>query len=291
MTVASDALAARDSNFSLPSDVVVLHDMQRPWHTCEHGNCRNIWEKVWRSWLWVVTNGENDLAEWFVKVDADTFLFPENMKHYVEEKGWSPDDHHYFGHKLRHTDRTGLAPIIAGAAVFFSRATVEILAHIFRDFKVDISNRDHRKCMDAHVGNGEELVTAMCLKKFNISADHALDTMGDELVSIGQIQEALLWNRTNHNGMSWYWIRKPKTHPKTGREMHLCCSDRPIAFHGYKDPQWLYKIENELYKMDDELPGVSDDWKRLNWINPEQTNSYFDRVRKTMKLRGEQTEI
>jgi hypothetical protein len=38
--------------------------------------------------------------EWFVKVDDDCFFFPENLRWYVQARGWSPLDAHYFGHKL-----------------------------------------------------------------------------------------------------------------------------------------------------------------------------------------------
>ena len=41
-------------------------------------------------------------AEWFVKVDADTYLFPENVGRFVDAKGWSHEDQHYFGHVLNH---------------------------------------------------------------------------------------------------------------------------------------------------------------------------------------------
>jgi hypothetical protein len=113
----------------LPDDVVVVKDIKRPWNDCmqqdgdEVKTCRNIWEKLWRSWLWMNDHGELDQAEWFTKVDADTYLFPEHLKRYVKEKGWLPSEHHYFGHVLRHriqkTDAD--ASIVAGAAVFFSR--------------------------------------------------------------------------------------------------------------------------------------------------------------------------
>ena len=60
MTEASGVIAAKKANMALPNDVVILHDMKRPWHTMcgsqddeqrlkEFGNCRNIWEKVSRS--------------------------------------------------------------------------------------------------------------------------------------------------------------------------------------------------------------------------------------------------
>ena len=68
--------------------------------------------------------GELDKADWFTKIDADTYLFADNFKHYVAEKNWLPSEHHYFGHVLMHrTDkiRDAGVTIVAGAAVFFSR--------------------------------------------------------------------------------------------------------------------------------------------------------------------------
>ena len=158
MTKASDAIAAMQVNLTLPSDVVILHDMQRPWHSCTGednetsdkpvGTCRNIWEKIWRAWVNVVYGpiggfgrGSREVdketsdaykAEWFVKVDADTFLFPENVRRYVESKNWSYNDHHYFGHVLNHRVGDRGVSIVAGAAVFLSRATLLAAADVFR---------------------------------------------------------------------------------------------------------------------------------------------------------------
>jgi len=280
-------LRTSGKGYELPDDVVVL-DIQRPWHVCpkeEGGVCRNIWEKVWRSWVWVDSHGGADLADWFVKVDADSYLFPENMKHYVIKRGWSPDDQHYFGHILKHRARD-IVPIIAGAAVFFSRATFKAAANIFRRFDAvvepwnDVTLRGHLKCQDAYTDQ-EEIVTAVCLKEhMRVDAYPLLDEMGQELVTIGEIEDVLLWNRTEQ-GEWWYWKNKPRKHPKTGKDMHQCCGDLPVAFHGYRDPQWFFKLENELYSE------VSDDkgngWKNYRWRHPVETNRYFGRVRMAMK--------
>ena len=132
-------------------------------------------------------NGDSDLAEWFVKVDADTFLFPENMKRYVKEKGWSPNEHHYFRHILKHRIYDS-GPIIAGAAVFFSRETLKAAASVFRKFKFAKDPKesnmllwDTMKCQDAYT-EMEEIVTAWCLKEhFDVDADPVLDSEGQEL--------------------------------------------------------------------------------------------------------------
>ena len=95
----------------------------------------------------------------------------------------------------------------------------------------------------------------------------------------------MLWNRTEQ-GEWWYWKNKPKIHPVTGKDnMHHCCGDYPIVFHGYKDSQWFYKLENEFYHNEEDLSdGEGDKWKEYSWRNPVQTNRYFDRVRKAMKV-------
>jgi len=66
--------------------------------------------------------------------------------------------------------------------------------------------------------------------------------------------------------------------------MHHCCGDYPIVFHGYKDSQWLFKLEHEFYPNETVSDGEVDKWKEYSWRNPVQTNRYFDRVRKAMKL-------
>jgi len=63
--------------------------------------------------------------------------------------------------------------------------------------------------------------------------------------------------------------------------MHYCCGDLPIAFHGYKDSQWFFKLELEFYG--EAVSDEGDSWKRYRWRNPDVTNEYFDRVRKAMK--------
>ena len=164
------------------------------------------------------SSGDVDTAEWFVKIDADSFLFPENVKHYIRAKGWSPDDHHYFGHVLRH-EETYNNPIVAGAGVFFSRSTVKSSAGIFRTF--DAMENVGQRCKDEHTDR-EEVFTANCLKEhFGIDAHEALDDQGQELVTgrcgcglqtaeqftnfrmskpatstVAEIEDALLWNRT-----------------------------------------------------------------------------------------------
>jgi hypothetical protein len=81
-------------------------------------------------------------------------------------------------------------------------------------------------------------------------------------------------------GEWWYWQNKPKVHPETGGAIHQCCGDRPLAFHGYKDPQWFYLLENEFY--DAGFPVKEEHRWRYNWRNPDETKPYFERVKKAL---------
>eukprot|EP00581_Thalassiosira_minuscula_P000641 CAMPEP_0183735004 /NCGR_PEP_ID=MMETSP0737-20130205/45415_1 /TAXON_ID=385413 /ORGANISM="Thalassiosira miniscula, Strain CCMP1093" /LENGTH=392 /DNA_ID=CAMNT_0025968643 /DNA_START=781 /DNA_END=1959 /DNA_ORIENTATION=+ len=262
---------------TLPDDVVVLRDVLRPWHECGMEDCRNIWEKIWRSILWVFSHGDSQLAEWFVKVDSDSYLFPENLKHYINEKGLAPTDHHYFGHKLWHTDRPRQAPIIAGCTVVLSRLTMMSLAVTFRSFIPQPANKQIQSCNDAHLGQGEEIVFAVCLKQFNVSAEPALDSNGKELVSIFNIGEALGMTPSNVIPVQrYFWKKKPAT--------QTCCGNLPIAFHGSKDPQFLYQIEDEIYGAVDSSYTPTIDCLKLYGNEPNRTIRYFEEVRSEMNM-------
>jgi len=265
------------TNYTLPSDVVVVEDIKRPWNRCREETCRNIWEKLWRSWLYVNSNGDADQAEWFVKIDSDSYLFPENFKRYVMKQGYSSDDHHYFGHVLRHHD----VPMVAGAGVFFSRATIKANAKIYRTFdSSSAADKRRKRCRD-ELTDQEEVITSICLKEHvDVDADHILDDEGREMITVAEIEDAIIWNRIEQ-GEWWYWQNKPKTHPETGKEMHTCCGDLPITFHGYKDPQWFYKLDHEFYST--KITNHGGNWLNFKWRNPQDTAKYFDRVKKAMK--------
>ena len=202
-------LLSNGSNYTLPEDVVIVRGMKRPWNKCisdsderckqsleGEGNTRNIWEKIWRSWVLVDDMGDSNKAEWFVKIDADSYIFAENLKRYVIEKKWSPDEQHYFGHILRHRIHDAF-PMIAGSAVFFSRATLKSAVSIYRKFDSESNSDDGEgvmqgwaaACKDAHTDQ-EETITAYCLKQHaGVDAEAALDDEGQELVSVGEIED------------------------------------------------------------------------------------------------------
>ena len=295
MTDDNEAKNAEAANLTLPDDVVVLHSMKRPWHTCSDkenekigkpiGNCRNIWEKIWRAWVYTVfgstgshvpgagqnKNGKADVynAEWFVKVDADTYLFPDNLPRYVESKGWSYNDQHYFGHVLNHRMSDRKVSIVAGAAVFFSRATLLSAAKTFNTMSMRRGDQeDDGTCRDAYTGT-EEVVTAVCLKYY-VKADPAIDGDGRELVSLYEVELILEYNRTEQ-GEWWFWEGKKRV--PCHDNPNDCIGHLPLAFHHLKKADDIRALENEFYS-----DNVNSRQKRQRYVT-----QYFDKVRLAMR--------
>jgi hypothetical protein len=68
---------------------------------CNGKPCGDLFHKVGLAFRYVAAN-EIDKADWFVKLDTDTFLFPEGIRAHVKRKGYLPTEPHYFGHILYH---------------------------------------------------------------------------------------------------------------------------------------------------------------------------------------------
>jgi len=298
VTLASDVIAAKQkANLTLPNDVVILHDMRRPWHSCgkqkmkNQGNCRNIFEKVWRMAVYIADGsggtcvGDDRLAEvdglkfgveraeWFIKADQDTFLFPDNVGRYIELRNWTYNDPHYFGHVLNHRKEDRGVSFVAGGAVFYSKSALLAAAESYRNMPMDRGDdEEDGTCRDSYTGT-EEVVTAVCLKEHNITAEPAIDSKGREEISLYELSDILGYNRTAH-GEWWFWDSK-KRYPC--HDDGHCVAHLPLAFHHYKDSQDFLDIENELY-------GATLTINHSNRLrNHLETHKYFENVRAAMK--------
>mmetsp|Transcript_38318 Transcript_38318/g.70297 ORF Transcript_38318/g.70297 Transcript_38318/m.70297 type:complete len:482 (+) Transcript_38318:26-1471(+) len=254
-------------------DNVIFIDMTRPWTGCTDGKsgkpklCRHIWEKMWQSWVYV---GDHHLdeAEWFCKVDYDTFFFPENLQYYVRDKnGWDPyNEHHYFGLVLGH--RAGHPSMVAGAATCWSHKTMADIAVVYKNMPKGFQGNDRYRCEDRPKAS-EEITTSMCLKKeLNITAEPMLDDEMREYVMLDPYHNMLTWNRTEQ-GEWWYWQGKPANRG----QMENCCAVRPMGMHKYKRREQIEVLEKQFY-------GPTNN-KELSKLN-ERTRRYADKVRKAM---------
>jgi len=232
-------------------------------------------------------------SEWFVKVDSDTFLFPENVGRVAKARKWSYNDHHYFGHVLNHRmDDRGVS-IVAGGAVFLSRATLLAGADAFRNMPMDRGDEEEDgTCRDSYTGT-EEVVTAACLKEHsNITAEPAIDREGREQVSLYEVDNIITYNRTDQ-GEWWFWEGKQRFPCHDDGD---CLASLPLAFHHYKKSEDFLDFEKEFYgsvmKGEEDKTLVRKRDGRVaarHWPQFDRVHRYFERIRAAMKaaLRAE----
>ena len=190
-------------------------NMTRPERDVSGKPARHIWEKVWRGLLQAYRE-HLDEAEWFVKIDLDTYFFANHLRTYVEERGFHPDDPHYFGHVLRHQQKE---PMVAGTASVLSRGALRVLGPYLERLGTD---QEIPTCKDNP--GVEEARVARCLREVHVHPTDAFDGNGRETFLILDLPAML---RTRPPKTKWWYYRgNPQTN--WGEE---CCSDRPIAVH------------------------------------------------------------
>jgi hypothetical protein len=227
----------------LPPNVVEMHNLNRTYGSTlcgPEGNvapCKHIWEKVWRMWVWVATN-EIQLGDWFVKLDDDSFLFPENLQRFVRLKGWHPDEIHYFGNKCSHRQ----LPIVLGAAVMFSKSLLAVAKSVWLAMPYEDSFQTDT-CADVN-GMTEELTTAVCLfDRLKVAPESAVWHNREMILPKGLMHH--LWSTRKES--DWYWQgRDPAT-----LDGGSCCSGFPLVFHNMKAPGAHSKIWGDIHGMID----------------------------------------
>ena len=131
-----------------------------------------------------------DQAEWFCKVDHDTFFFPENLQYYVRDvKDWDPySEHHYFGTVLYHGPGGYRPPMVAGAAACWSHKTVAGITEVFKAIPTGYQGADRMRCEDGPQAS-DEIPTSVCLMDgLNVDAEAMVDDeMREYVVSIHKL--------------------------------------------------------------------------------------------------------
>lgn len=201
--------------------------------------CKHIWEKVWRSWVYMHdTDVEN--ADYFFKVDDDTYFFPDFVKLHASQHKWHAEDTHYFGHHLHHGRvKTGF---IAGAAVGYSRGTLRKVVPLYKKMPNEYGDRskfEHGRCVDRD-GATQELAESKCLEDVGVAAEDTRDINGFEKTSLHGVGEVLLM-RKRPGTTYWFWHGKESS--------AICCSTIPIAFHHYKQGNRMLRIHNLFFNQ------------------------------------------
>jgi glycoprotein-N-acetylgalactosamine 3-beta-galactosyltransferase len=183
---------------------------------------RNIWEKTHLMWS-KLEEKYIDKAEWFVKVDDDTYLFVDNLREYL--KYYNPEVPHYMGHTLPFRWKRDNIVFNTGIAYVLSRNSLSRLAPVLR--KMPLWTGGYRdRCVDRDAA-GEDTSIGICLRSIGINPDNTLDEK--------YRQRFLPFSLGAHRSQkkvpdSWYWRYKPKKN----EDRSNCCADFLIATHGYK---------------------------------------------------------
>ncbi len=97
--------------------------------------CRNIWGAAGCT----CPSTTVEQADWFFKIDDDTFVFTEFLKMFIEAKGWTPEQDRYFGH-VSYLSRV---PFVNGAIVGISRGTLRKVGPLYRSMPQEYGSRDN----------------------------------------------------------------------------------------------------------------------------------------------------
>ena len=248
-TVTAPAITNDETKQTILRAKVVQINTRRT-NICDGKPCRHLWEKIWRCWQYVDRH-DGDKADWFVKVDTDTFFFPENLRRYVTRMNLDPSQQHFFGHRLRHLRPTYT---IAGSSSVFSRGTLRVFSN---STGVGVDDQD---CRDSDAELEEPNVGA-CLRNKGVEARDAFDQDGKEQFMIFQPMHHLQiyppkdgkpgknWpNDTEHD---WFLGHgNPQTN--WGKDYP---SESPIAFHAFKGKGGREKMMALYYLFTNQTAG------------------------------------
>lgn len=137
--------------------------------TYEHGEKRNIWEKSWRSWVYL---GENHLEDYdfFMKTDSDSFVVIDNMKTYLSY--FDPEKEWYLGHTLMHEWQDDVL-FNTGIGYVLSRGSLRKLTPKLKTMGKDCKGH-FRGCCDVP-GPNEDAHMGVCLGELGIVPANTLD--------------------------------------------------------------------------------------------------------------------
>jgi len=206
--------------------------------------CKHIWEKVWRMWVYVAAEQRrNRTADYFFKIDDDTYFIPETMRQVLREKRWDPDrERHYFGYRGYPTDRD--SPIVAGACVGWTYATLQGIAPVYERMEHEYGDRSkfkHGRCVDRD-GATEEITTSRCLRDLGVHAEDLRDEKNRMRVLPWMAKDILTYKRKKTTS-SWFYKDQEWTIPTEEN----CCSDRPVAIHYMKTEDEMARLHDLLY--------------------------------------------
>jgi len=215
---------------------------------------RNIWEKVYKMWIKVYTDHLEE-AEWFLKVDDDSFVAYHNLQGFLQY--YNADEPHYLGHVLLHRWKNDNIAFNSGTCYVVSRESIRRVGPILQSMP-----QGHGRCRGVGAGgfgrfcqcidrsgDEEDPTMSLCLRQVGIYAENTLDREFRIRFHPFQPQDHKKIKKEN----SWFWRYQ---HPNRTDEEN-CCHGLPVTYHNYKKDkyteQW-YDMDKEINVPKDEYP-------------------------------------
>ena len=215
---------------------------------------RNIWQKSWRMWRYVARHHMDD-AEWFLKIDDDTFFSPVNFKGFA--RYFDPERAWYLGHTMLHLWRRRNVVFNAGSCYALSRGALLRLQRGFESASFESPSAKRRSldvqwrgclCVD-RPGAYEDATMGICLRSIGISPTSTLD--GQLRARFSPYRERY-HRRLERQGREEHWFFKLQ--PERMGVLDECCAEHMVSFHYYKHEQ--VKLMAQLHARYNQAEGV-----------------------------------
>jgi len=219
----------------LAAPIVLLRDLVRNGHEKQcvedaliPSPCMHTWEKTWRMLLFASKTAV-DTADYFLKVDDDTLVFPAQVRAFITERGWQrADDAHYFGHELFQEQGEPRSSYAAGAFYGLSRGALKIMGEVLegmQHYSAELHESQARDwtvftCYD-RPGGADDVMVGRCLHSVGLAVEDVSDAQGASRV-------ALLEGGEWADLPPWYRRGKSLLRLKPGMKQ---ASDAPVAVH------------------------------------------------------------
>jgi glycoprotein-N-acetylgalactosamine 3-beta-galactosyltransferase len=192
----------------------------------------SLWEKIYKTFAELYRN-HLDRADYFVKLDDDSFLFGDNLRDYLQY--YDSRIPRWFGHSIPYKWQDTNIVFNTGSGYVLSREALKRVGPTLASLTPDNPGAPGDFCRDQQA-RAEEVILAACLRRFGIVPENTLDEKGRERFLFSPAGEYESYPRDE---TSWVWQFKSK---RVGSGEN-CCTERLIVAHGYKDPGEMKEME------------------------------------------------
>ncbi len=216
-----------------------------------------LWVKTRRSLEYLYANYANQ-ADWFLKVDDDTYVVMENLRYFLADK--DPSEPIYFGRRLQSGINTDGYMSGGAGYVISKRGLAQVITKGFPNHPAVCPSEEF---VDSHPGIAEDRVLGICMQTAGVNAGDSRDAAGRERFHPLEAWELLdPFYLVDPN----YWLWQNSVYPS--HKVRL----RVLKGHG------LISQNGVFYSNDAPLPKQSDFKFQLKSVKPFETMKNLGRL-------------